>query len=454
MIFMTYKSRVTGRRGLYTPDGKPLRTATVRAAYAGTEVDMDAVHLSVRDMVFNMCHVGIDKIVREFDLDNGFWRTSRYGEAGRYADDIITDWRRYGENTFESLHDVVFGYIRAIRHTADHIPKRMLHGEDWMFTVRHGTAPKSIYPPADPPEYTRGEGHSVMPDGITHPLIAHLASSEPCPLKAGGHIDGATPHRLTGCRRHTPFAPGGGELSAYEPKTPQKDAEKTDAIVEMVAELEPQIAFLCEDGVRHSLLVSGDGLDIPGVYRGADSVAERFGTPLDCLATDSESLNNLLYGDASGNDAKRIIHGGRRLAGTVRPFSGEWVPPRPVAISRGDMLHNMDRHGFDMILHREYPHNSNIRAEYVIAGAHFSMEPRWYMTGFAVMVCKNRMDWHLMLYLARTYGYEGMLYGTLEELARNGREFGWPLWALRQSGAEPVPAEPDTIRDALTVYEC
>lgn len=139
MIFMICKSRAAGRRGLYTPDGKPLHAATVRAAYAGTEMDTDMVHLSVRDMVFSMCHGGIDKVVREFDLDNGFWRTSRYGEAGRYADDIITDWRMYGEDTFESLYDVVLGYIRAIRYTADRIPKRMLHGGDWMFTARHGS---------------------------------------------------------------------------------------------------------------------------------------------------------------------------------------------------------------------------------------------------------------------------------------------------------------------------
>ena len=222
----------------------------------------------------------------------------------------------------------------------------------------------------------------------------------------------------------------------------------------MVAELEPQVAFLCENGVRHSLLVSGDNLDIPRVYRNADSVAERFGTPLDCLATDSKSLDNLLYNDAAGNDAKRIIHCGRRLVGTVRPFSGEWAPPRPAAISHGDMLYNMERHGFDMIVNREYSCDCSIRAEYMINGAHFSFEPRWYISGFAVILCKSRINWHLMLYMARTYSYDGMLHGMLEELAQNGQEFGWPIQMLRQSGAEPAPTEPDTIREALAVYEC
>ena len=249
---MTCKNRVTDRRGLYTPDGKLLHAGTVRAAYAGTEADMDMVHLSVRDMIFSMCHACMNRIVREFDLDNGFWRSSRYGEAGRYADDILADWFRHGEDTLESLYDVVLGYIRAIRHTADHLPKRMLRDGDWMFTVRHGTAPKSIYPPADPPEYTRGEGHSIIPDGVTHPLIMHLSSSEPCPIKTGGRIEGAVPHRLAGCKRHAPFAPHEGELPTYESKLHQTDVEKTDAIQEMVAELEPQVAFLCENSVRQS----------------------------------------------------------------------------------------------------------------------------------------------------------------------------------------------------------
>ena len=150
----------------------------------------------------------------------------------------------------------------------------------------------------------------------------------------------------------------------------------------------------------------------------------------------------------------RGIRCGRRLAGAVRPFSGEWTPPRPATISRGDMLHNMERHGFNMIVNREYSHSCNIRAEYVITGSHFSMEPRWYMSGVAVMLCKSCIDWHLMLYLARTYSYVGLLHGVLEELAHNGREFEWPVRTLRQSGAEPVPTEPDTIREALAVYEC
>lgn len=449
----SYKSRAAGRRGLYTMDGKPLRMSTIRAAYAGVESDIDMIHLSVRDMIFGICHADIDKITMESDLEYGFWSTEQYDEAGRYADDIISDWRAHGGDTIESLYDATRHYIRAIRHTADHIPDRMLRNDDWMFTIRHGTAPKSIYPPSDPPEYTLGEGHSVVPDGITHPLIAHLASSEPCTLKAGKHIHGAMPHRLAGCRTQVRFASGGGELPA-KPIIHNENAEKVDAIEEMVGEIEPEVAFLCEDGIRHSLLVSGDGLDVPYVYGRADSVAGRFGTPLDCLVADAESLCGLLYGDAGGNDAKRIVRRGRRLAGAVQPFSGEWAPPRPAAITRGDMLYNMGRHGFDMIVHHKYPHHSDIRAEYVIAGTHFTMEPRWYMTGFAVMMCKSRIDWHLMLYLARTYGYEGTLYGMLEELIQNGLEFGWPVSVLRRSGAEPVPTEPDTVREALVVYGC
>lgn len=454
---MHHRNRVTDRRGLYTTDGRQLGAATVLAAHAGVERDVDMVHLSVRDMVANLCHVHIGKITRELDLDNGFWRTVHYDEAGRYADDIISDWRRYGRATLGSLHDIVLGYIRTIRDTADRMPDRVLRSGDWKFTPEYGTAPRSIYPPSYPPEYTYGEGHGVVPDGITHPLIAHLASPEPCPLRGGGSacMEGATPHRLAGCGMRVPSAPHGAARSAYRPEgRGMADTKKTDAILEMVDEAEPRLAFLCRDGARHSLLVSGDNLDLPRVYRRADAIAERFGTPVDCLVTDSESLHELLYDDAAGNDAKRIIRCGRRLAGAARDIPGEWAPPRPAAMSRGDMLYNMDRHGFEMIVPRAYPHRSEARSEYTITGAHFSSEPRWYITGFAVMLCKGGINWHLLLYLARTYGYEGTLYGMLAELARNGRELGWPLSVLSRSGTKPVPTEPDTVREALAVYGC
>lgn len=252
-----------------------------------------------------------------------------------------------------------------------------------------------------------------------------------------------------------PSVPHGAARSAYRPEGRGiADTKKTDAILEMVDEVEPRLAFLCRNGARHSLLVSGDGLDLPRVYRRADAIAERFGTPVDCLVTDSESLHELLYNDAAGNDAKRIIRCGRRLVGAARDIPGEWAPPRPAAMSRGDMLYNMDRHGFEMIVPRAYPHRSEARSEYTITGAHFSSEPRWYITGFAVMLCKGGINWHLLLYLARTYGYEGTLYGMLAELARHGRELGWPLSVLSRSGAEPVPTEPDTVREALAVYGC
>ena len=454
---MHCRNRVTDRHGLYTTDGSQLRAETIRAAHTGVERDIDMVHLSVRDMVANLCHVHIGKITREFDLDNGFWRTAHYDEAGRYADDIMCDWRRCGRATFESLHDTVLDYIRTIRGTADRMPDRVLRGGDWKFTPEHGTAPKSIHPPSHPPEYTYGEGHGVVPDGITHPLMAHLVSSEPCPMKGNGSVcvEGATPHRLAGCSMRVPFAPYEVARPACKPEGRDiTDTRKANAILGMVDGMDLRLAFLCEDGARHSLLVSGDGLDIPLVYRRADAIAERFGTPLDCLVTDSESLCEMLYDDEAGNDAKRIIRCGRRLAGAISESRGEWAPPRPAAMSRGDMLHNMDRHGFEMIVPRVYPNHSKVRAEYTITGAHFSMEPRWYIAGFAVMLCKNSINWHLMLYLARTYGYEGTLYGMLEELARNGWDLGWPIRALRRSGAEPVPTEPDTVREALAVYEC
>lgn len=448
-------NRVTDRHGLYTIDGEPLHTATIRAAHVGMEHDVDLVHLSVRDMVSNLCRIHIGKITREFDLDNGFWRTIHYDEAGRYADDIIKDWRIHGEDTFASIYDTTLCYIRVIQDAANSMPNRVLHDSDWEFTPEYGTAPKSIYPPSKPPDYKYGEGHTIIPDGTTHPLIAHLSSPEPCPLKDGNsiHMMGAIPHRLSGCDACVSFAPRKTVPSTYEFKNRRvSDIEKTNAILKMIYGIEPQVAFLCEVGARHSILVSDVNLDVSHVYQQVDELVMRFGTPIDCLVTDHQSLHDLLYADAYGNDAKRIIRQGKLLVGTVSEPLGKWIPPRPAAISRADMLHNMERHGFEMIVPRIRPHRSEMRVEYTITSAHFNMEPRWYITGFAVMLCKNTINWHLMLYLAKTYGYLGTLHGILEELVKNDQKFDESLSILRQCAYKPVPTESDTVQEALEIY--
>lgn len=169
--------RVTERRGLHDTDGNVLPDDVVRAAWYGSAVDGDVCHLSARDMLSNMCTHSIVKMVREFDLERGVWSTNPYDECGRYADDILRDWRAHGIGAYESLHDTVSAYAMEINACAK--PERRFGGADFVYTQEHGTVPKAIPAPKRPAPYRLGEGHTAAPYGVGHPLMEHLARRTP-----------------------------------------------------------------------------------------------------------------------------------------------------------------------------------------------------------------------------------------------------------------------------------
>lgn len=412
------KSRIIGRNGFFDIDGDPFPESVIKSACTGSETDADLLHLSIRDMIFNTNGGSLDRVSLELDLENGYWLTEQYDEAGRYADDILDDWIKNKSMTAESLYDITNCYIRMLRLAADALPKRIIRMKDWKFTAEYGTSPASIYPPHEPPRYTYGEGHSVMPDYLTHPLIKHI-SEEDCLLKQNGQIHGAVPHNQVDCVKFDRHVNTGRPLSI--PARACADKKKRTAIQDALDGIQPEVSVVCEEGARHSMLVAGD-VDISVVYGMADSIQEQFGTPLDCLACDMSSLHQMLYHDLGGNDAKRIAKNVAVL-GSMDEFPGHVMPPRPATVTRADMLYNLDRHGFDMIVRRILPHSKDVRVEYAIAATHFSLEPRWYMTGTAVMLCKNMINWYLMLYLARKYRFVGTLYGVLLELEKKWQRF-------------------------------
>ena len=263
---MNPKSRVLGRRDLYDTDGDALPPHVIRAAHAGSVVDMDICHTAIRDMLRNVAHPYIDRITLELDLDNGRWRTDTYDEAGRYADDIIGDWRAHGGPAFHSLHDTVRAYVDEIRHLASRLPeRRSRHDVDFAFTSEHGTGPRSIFPHTRPPPYAVGEGHTAMPDGLVHPLLLHLASG-----RCGPGTDDLVPHRASGCAERVPPAvmrsPG---AAARVPPYEIADGAKVDAVRRMVGEVGPDAAYLAQDHGRHSLMLVGDHIDTADAYRRA-----------------------------------------------------------------------------------------------------------------------------------------------------------------------------------------
>ena len=445
------------RRGLYDIDGMHLDDTQVAAAYFGSATDIDTVRLAVADAVNNICGDAASRIHLECCLECGYWPPDWWSEVRRYADDIVADWMRHGEPTLTSLNDTCQSVIREICSIGPRLPLRHLPPSYCFVGGIIGGGPKSIHPASPTPPYMLGEGHSAR-DGLTHPLIHHLASDESCPLRsllAGDRCNGYTPHYKSGCdmplRSSTPEAYPVRASCSVPPRAIQEG--KTAMIRRLVADATPTYASLHEAGGRHSLFMYGDTMDVASVCIAAGQIRDNFGTPLACMVVDGAALDDLMC-DADGNDAKLMIRNGRTLAGKDPAFLGDPEPPRPAAFTKDDMLRNMERHGFEMAGSMPEPDGRFLRPEYVITATHFSMEPRWFIAGVAVMLCACRINWRLLLYLADVYGYAGTLYGVVDSLCRQGRDFWWPVDVWRRRGIRMVATEDNTIRKALGVYGC
>lgn len=446
------------RRGLYVIDGKSLDDMRVRAAYFGSVADTNVVWLAVADMVNNICGDEIARVWLEYCLENRHWPPNWWDEVRRYADDIIADWSRYGAPSVLSLHDTCLNVIENIRDIGSGLPQRSLPSGKYFVGGTIGGAPKSIHPASPAPEYVFGQGHGVIPDGITHPLMTHLASDEPCALKPilAGKNNGYTPHHQTNCgarftvKTATPNLP---TYTSYERTFGATQHEKVAAIRKLVVDAEPTYASLHETGGRHNLLVCGDNINAASVYIGTENIRKRYGTPFDCMVTDHTELDDLLC-DAGGNDAKIIVQNGQTLAGKDPIFTGYAKPPQPATFTKNEMLFNMERYGFKMLGSPPSLNEKLIRPEYIMTATHFSMEPRWFITGMAVMLYKCKINWSLLSYLADMYGYTGTLYGIVDSLYRHGRDFRRPINAWRNCRIKSIPTEDKTIRDALRIYRC
>ena len=421
--------RVTERRGLYDTDGGALPDDAVRAAWYGSAIDNDICHLSVRDMLSNMCNRSIVSMVREFDLEGGTWFTDPYDECGRYADDILLDWRAHGRCSYESLHDTASMYVGKIISCAK--PDRRFGAADFSYVPRYGTIPNAIPEPGRPAPYTIGEGHAVAPDGVGHPLLEHVARCTP---------PGLLPHSMSGCAhrvgRPAPRAP---------PAAPNRAAaqpEKDKSIRNMVASLHPDAAHMLEQNGRHDMVLCG-GVDASEALGLADAIRARHGTPVGCIILQSDAL----LCDTLGNDAKRIVSRGVPLAGDMR-VRGPVMPPRPAGVTAGQMIWNLDRMGFPVCARDAPGQEPALRPEYVVAASQFHMEPRWFLSGTAMLLRRPDIEWGLMSYLARAYGFAGLVRGILEALEGIDGE-GAYREALRTLGAVRPVLDAADVGEAL-----
>lgn len=426
--------RTIDRRGLYDIDGNVLPDHVIGAVQYGSIVDRDVCHLSIRDMVQNLCHSNIMRMVREFDLENNIWFTDPYSECGRYADDILYDWEINGSPTYTSLYDVVSAYADMILSCGK--PHRVFdHNTEFIFTHKYGLIPKTLCDPLRPKPYQIGEGHGTIPDGVDHPLLKHMVNCVPPNL---------TPHNKSDCSQKITFMPfqQKREVSTHMPKNSTHD-EKKGAILDMIRGLEPDAAYVLERNGRHDILMCGN-TSASEAFKQSDAIQTRFKTPVGCLVLNSD----MLLQDQGGNDAKSIVMNGVSVRGTLR-VSGPVEPPRPAAMTSGKIIWNADRNGFPVGIHDMPNPAPYIRPEYIITASQFTNEARLYISGMAVLICQPNINWDLMAYLARTYQFAGTLLGILDGLAENGHVFRYPYSILHAYKPVQIPVD---FREILRVY--
>ena len=210
----------------------------------------------------------------------------------------------------------------------------------------------------------------------------------------------------------------------------------------MVRILRPDAAHVLERNGRHDIALRG-GVDPPEAVRLADAVCAKHGTPVGCIILQSDAL----LCDPLGNDAKNIVSRGIPLAGDMR-VRGQVTPPRPAGVTAGQMIWNLDRLGFPMCVRDPPGRESVMRPEYVVAASQFHMEARWYLSGTGMMFRRPDIDWDLMTYLARTYGFAGLMRGILEALERMDGD-GTYLEALSMLGTARTALDAAHTQEAL-----
>ena len=396
-----FSNSVFFRRGLNTPDGETLPDHTIFAAYNGSTVDMDLCHLSIRKALYNTCMSQIRRLGTEYDLETKQWFTATFDSCGRYADDLLDDWKTYGDGSYDSLYDILASYSIEFRSRVQF--ERKPNEDDFAFQLDYGMYPKSMHQPPSPTKYQYGEGHGRIPDLLLTPLVTHLNNCK---------LVGMMPHSY-GC---------GKKIRLDMKKLPNRRhkltktisyMEKESDISTMVKTLNPAIACVLNTDGHHDIVLNG--CDTDNAFKIAKEIEKKYNTPVTCLVLNSDKLLH----DINGNHAKHILKHGVFLRGSMDVF-GETDPPRPAAITDDEMTVNLDKYGFEMIVLEKPGEAKDIRPEYIITASHFWAEARWYLTAVAVLLVKTDIDWDLLTYLAELYGFTGSLRGIADGLCELG----------------------------------
>lgn len=207
---------------------------------------------------------------------------------------------------------------------------------------------------------------------------------------------------------------------------------------------------------RDTLMVLDAETEVAGAYRAADRAEKESGLRADVLAVSQKEFDELMR-DESGNDAKRIAAYGVTSGERIMP-AGKTDPPNPPDITAEEFVYNMGRFGYSLYdTHGKVTARApDIRAEYIISGIMLDRHTRRIGSGIPVVLCNAVINYGLLLYLARRYGFAGRLYGILLRLHKLGRapDSERAISILDMCNVKPLMPSQQSITEALHVYGC
>lgn len=437
------KSRVTDRRGLFNMDGDKINKPTIIAAYNGSVMDMDILRLSINDAIISILTPYLSRLSVEFCLASGRWPPNPRLEASMYADCILADWRMLGDATITSLYDTMLLHIDYLRNVCLNLPTRNFIPKNFTHDDKHAYTPVSIFPPKRQKEYLFKENDYVY--DLDSPLLLHMIEKK-CKIIKNNVIDGDKRHDV--CDNNLLIK----QSTSKQTVRHFKQNEKVTEIKNMIKTIKPISAFMSDNFGRCSVLlqIQKSEFNLPHIWNFVDHIESKYNTPFDCLVIDDESFSGLLA-DSFYNDAKRIIANGHNIVGDKIDVCEASMSL--LSISEDDMLYNFEKYGFELFNDGNMgPHNIHLGPEYLIAAAYFKTEPRMYITGVAAILYKNIINWPLLLYLAKTYGFLRSMLGIITELLKYDKNFSEPINLLSRYGCKPIDTEQCTIYDMVRIY--
>ena len=157
-----------------------------------------------------------------------------------------------------------------------------------------------------------------------------------------------------------------------------------------------------------------------------------------------------------GNDIKQILAYGE-TTGNVPLIKGTIDPPKPSELTYDDIGYNLGKYGFYLnnLDGRVESNGMDVHPEYLFAAILFERNMRRIDSGLPVLLCRGKINYPLLMFVARKYRFAGRLFDLLSCLKTCGvHNLDATITVLNTYNIKPVMPNINIVREAMRVYGC